>query len=84
MWAAAPVGDNLRVSSSGKISRSKGAQPRLALMSDPHVSLHIHSICEVQERLPEMPASSSVFPGEVVEHQLESLILAQNERWRHA
>lgn len=27
-----------------------------------HVSLHIHSICEVQERLPEMPASSSGFP----------------------
>ena len=49
-----------------------------------HVSLHIHSICEVQERLPEMPASSSVFPGVVVVHQLESLILAQNERWRHA
>ena len=38
----------------------------------------------VQERLPEMPAWLWVFPrGEVV-HQLESLILAQNERWRHA
>ena len=38
----------------------------------------------VQERLLEMPASSSGLPGVVVGHQLESLILAQNERWRHA
>ena len=38
----------------------------------------------VQERLPEMPACFSLFRGELVVHQLESLILAQNERWRHA
>ena len=38
----------------------------------------------VQERLPEMPACLSLFRGELVVHQLESLILAQNERWRHA
>ena len=70
-----------------------GRRPRSATTSGcrgsvksavPNVSLHIHSICEVQERLPEMPASSSVFPGVVVVHQLESLILAQNERWRQA
>ena len=50
-----------------------------------HVSLHIHSICEVQERLPEMPALDvRVRPGAEIGHKLESLILAQNERWRHA
>jgi hypothetical protein len=38
----------------------------------------------VQERLPEMPVRSSVFPEVWIVHQLESLILAQNERWRHA
>ena len=51
-----------------------------------HVSLHIHSICEVQERLleagPGWPLISKRAP--VVGHKLESLILAQNERWRHA
>ena len=41
-------------------------------------------LCIVQERLPEMPASTWLFHRVVVEHQLESLILAQNERWRHA
>ena len=45
---------------------------------------HTSFVIFVQERLPEMPAWFWVFPrGEVV-HQLESLILAQNERWRHA
>jgi hypothetical protein len=38
----------------------------------------------VQERLPEMPACSRLFRRGLVVHQLESLILAQNERWRHA
>jgi hypothetical protein len=38
----------------------------------------------VQEWLPEMPVLLSVFPGGEIVHQLESLILAQNERWRHA
>ena len=38
----------------------------------------------VQERLPEMPVRFPVFPGVRIVHQLESLILAQNERWRHA
>ena len=38
----------------------------------------------VQERLPEMPVLLSIFLGGLIVHQLESLILAQNERWRHA
>ena len=59
-----------------------GVLPWLWLL---HVSLHIHSICEVQERLPEMPACwFGIPPGWFVGHKLESLILAQNERWRHA
>ena len=43
-------------------------------------------ICDVQERLLESrPWRFAVFPaGAMVGHKLESLILAQNERWRHA
>ena len=37
----------------------------------------------VQERLPEMPACRA-YSARLVGLQLESLILAQNERWRHA
>ena len=42
--------------------------------------------CEfVQERLPEMPVLASDYSsGASIVYQLESLILAQNERWRHA
>ena len=68
-----PVTDNLWVS-----ARSEKAKP----FQCPYRK---HTICDfVQERLPEMPVSSSVFPGVKIVHQLESLILAQNERWRHA
>ena len=38
----------------------------------------------VQERLPEMPVLLCLFQRGSIVHQLESLILAQNERWRHA
>ena len=38
----------------------------------------------VQERLPEMPVWPWIFLRDEIVHQLESLILAQNERWRHA
>ena len=43
-------------------------------------------ICDVQERLLESRSSRlRVFPrGVRIGHKLESLILAQNERWRHA
>ena len=37
----------------------------------------------VQERLPEMPTARA-YSAWAIGHQLESLILAQNERWRHA
>lgn len=47
-----------------------------------HVSIR-NRFCA--ERLLEMPAMTLVFStGAVVEHELESLIMAQNERWRHA
>jgi hypothetical protein len=68
MWAAAPVGEDLWVSQIGKFKPFHGHPAKLASAAALHVSLHIHSICDVQERLPEMPASSSVFPGVVVGH----------------
>ena len=46
--------------------------------------MHLNHVY-VQERLLEIAASDLGFsPGVEVVHQLESLILAQNERWRHA
>ena len=48
-----------------------------------NVLLHIH-LCIVQERLLKMLVLALDFPGAGIGHQLESLILAQNERWRHA
>ena len=49
-------------------------------------SFHVlDALCKyVQERLLEIAVLVSVFPGVRMVHQLESLILAQNERWRHA
>jgi hypothetical protein len=39
----------------------------------------------VQERLPEISGLALAYSsGGSIVHQLESLILAQNERWRHA
>jgi hypothetical protein len=38
----------------------------------------------VQERLLEIAFSSWLFHRDWKVHQLESLIMAQNERWRHA
>ena len=70
MWAAAPVFDGLWASNVGQ--------------TKPFQCPNMHTMYIVQERLPEMPASSWVFPRVVVGHKLESLILAQNERWRHA
>ena len=43
-----------------------------------------HTLCIVQERLLEIAGASLEFHRGYVGHQLESLILAQNERWRHA
>ena len=62
--------------------KASGARLSQAVL---YVSLHIHSICDVQERLLEMAAFFSVIPpGRMSNIKLESLILAQNERWRHA
>ena len=43
-------------------------------------------ICDVQERLLEAGLGGLRYSTQapMVGHQLESLILAQNERWRHA
>ena len=38
----------------------------------------------VQERLLEMRGSIVEFYCDLIGHKLESLIMAQNERWRHA
>ena len=38
----------------------------------------------VQERLLEMRGSIVEFHCDLIGHKLESLIMAQNERWRHA
>ena len=43
-----------------------------------------HTLCIVQERLLEIAVLASGSTGVGMVHQLESLILAQNERWRHA
>ncbi len=86
MWAAAPVDDNLWVSFDRiKPSRSMAAA-EACFGGGLHVRYISTVICDVQERLPEMPAwRFAVFAaGAVVGHKLESLILAQNERWRHA
>ena len=74
MWAAAPV-----------TGEFKALEDRLKLSRS--MSRYISTvICDVQERLLEAgPAGLWVFPGAaMVGRQLESLILAQNERWRHA
>ena len=64
MWAAAPVASGFKALEDRlKPSRSMGTHQGIALAEALHVSLHIHSICEVQERLLEMPALSfRVFP----------------------
>lgn len=42
-------------------------------------------ICDVQDRLLEIAVLALVIPpGLGWMHKLESLIMAQNERWRHA
>ena len=68
-----------------KSSRSMDRRLKLGFGGWFYMSRYISTaICDVQERLPEMPASFPGFFGCVVGHKLESLILAQNERWRHA
>ncbi len=58
------------VSNSVKAKPFYSDPPKLALVEFEHVSLHIHSICDVQERLLEMSGFLLGFsPGVVVEHQ---------------
>ena len=50
-----------------------------------HVLICKHTLCIVQERLLEVCCLDLGYSAGVwMVHQLESLILAQNERWRHA
>ena len=69
----------------GPVTWSLWVQGRL-VKAKPFVCLKTqYTNCDfVQERLPEMPVLLRVFPRGSIVHQLESLILAQNERWRHA
>ena len=86
MWAAAPVTGEFKAPEDRlKLSRSTGYSSRLASMGDP-MSYYISTVnVIVQERLLEAGLGCSVFRGvPMVGHKLESLILAQNERWRHA
>lgn len=71
MWAAAPVSGGF-----------KASEDRFKVKSF-HVLICKHTLCIVQERLLEMLVCPGI-PLGYVGHQLESLILAQNERWRHA
>jgi hypothetical protein len=74
MWAAAPVTEEF------KASEDRQAKPF-------YMSHYISTvICDVQERLLEAGPGGSRHSARapVVGHKLESLILAQNERWRHA
>src|SRR5438067_6787647 len=99
MWAAAPVGDILWVScgsdkakpfqgahQSTTLMGSHGSLLKLTLRWDLHVLLHIHSnmyLCRNGSQRCR-PGGAGFPPCRLVGHKLESLILAQNERWRHA
>ena len=64
MWAAAPVTEEFKaLGGSVKAKSFHGFPSKLASAVALHVSLHIHSICEVQERLLEAgPNCFRVFP----------------------
>ena len=82
-----PVTDSLWVSADrSNLCRSLMLASTQACLAEEANVLNANTpVCDfVQERLPEMPACFPLFRGELVVHQLESLILAQNERWRHA
>lgn len=73
MWAAAPVSGGF-----------KASEDRLKL-SCSYMSLHVsirNRFCA--ERLLEMSGFGGAFHLANIVHKLESLIMAQNERWRHA
>ena len=83
-----PVSDSLWVSvGRSNLCRSLWISLKLLASARAHMSQkrkHTSFVIFVQEWLPEMPVLLWIFlRGEIV-HQLESLILAQNERWRHA
>ena len=87
MWAAAPGLAASRCKVLGKKAKPfHGLSNGVRLGGCPNMSLHV-SIRErifVQERLLEMSGSIRAFHLDLVVHKLESLIMAQNERWRHA
>ena len=71
MWAAAPVSGGLwALGYRLKLSRSIGPD------------MHYHVYCA--GTAPRDAGILLEFHGVVIGHKLESLILAQNERWRHA
>jgi hypothetical protein len=88
MWAAAPVTSEFKALADRlKLCRSMGQSYEACFSGRLYMSRYISiSICDVQERLLEVgPGWSRVRPrAPAAGHKLESLILAQNERWRHA
>ena len=74
MWAAAPVTEEFKASEDRiKLSRS--------------MSRYISTVyvkCRNGSLKPALEAQPFSRRGAMVGHKLESLILAQNERWRHA
>ena len=72
MWAAAPGSDGLwALDTRLKLSRS------LSL-----ICIHMYICAGTAPR--DVGLCFGFSPGAIVDHKHESLILAQNERWRHA
>ena len=89
MWAAACTDTGIQGAGYSFKAKSFHGLLRIGLVPGVmvlHVLIHIHSICLVQERLLEMNGAVDwlFHRSMVLSIKLESLILAQNERWRHA
>jgi hypothetical protein len=89
MWAAArsPIASGYRRIGQIYAVPYGSTLKLLALVWSSYVSkTQTHQIVIfVQERLPEISGLAFAYSsGSLIVHQLESLILAQNERWRHA
>ena len=87
MWAAAPVTGEFKAPEDRlKLSRSLGPRQSIALMGG-SMSRYISTVyvkCRNGSLKPALIAFGFSLEGAWVGHKLESLILAQNERWRHA
>ena len=88
MWAAAPVTGGFKASEDRlKPSRSMGQSYEACFSGRPYMSRYISTVyvkCRNGSLKPALIAFGFSLGGAWVGHKLESLILAQNERWRHA